>query len=302
MAQLQKGFEFDSSNPAKNIVTDDNLNALVANATLLSGAITEQTANSNTADTDIMLLSKAGSLIKQTKGQFTNTVNSNIVNVNTVNAGLVDTDDIDTADATVSGTFAVGGTSAFTGNLAVTGNMSVAGSITANGTLTSSGTANFTGVFQVNGAVSYVLTEIYEETIPYTYAGATTYNLWSSASFTKPVGEIWVFEFSMQHAGTRSGSPYDTGFRYGSQTPITGNYLFIERWLDASGGSVVTSLFSGKFVVQSSVAMTDTIKFDVVNTGTGGLNFSIGASTGGTSFSAGSLVASKFRIYKYKTA
>jgi len=299
MAQLQKGFEFDSSNPAKNIVTDDNLNALVANATLLSGAITEQTANSNTADTDIMLLSKAGSLIKQTKGQFTNTINSNIVNVNTVNAGLVDTDDIDTADATVSGTFAVGGTSAFTGNLAVTGNMSVAGSITASGALTSSGTANFTGTFQVNGAVGYVLTEIYEETIPYTYAGGTTYNLWSSASFTKPVGEIWVFEFSMQHAGAR-GSPQDLGFRYGSQTPLTGNYLFIERFWDANGGGVLVNLFSGKFVVQSSVAMTDTIKFDVLNPN--GNAFSIGASTGSTSFSAGSLVASKFRIYKYKTA
>ena len=136
MAQLQKGFEYDSSNPVKNIVTDDNLNALVANAILLNGAITEQTPNSITADTDIMLLSKAGSLIKQTKAQFTDTINSNIANINTVNAALVDADDVDTVDATLTGNLVVGGNSAFTGNLAITGNIS--GNLTVTGLVTAS--------------------------------------------------------------------------------------------------------------------------------------------------------------------
>ena len=131
MAQFQKGFEYDSSNPVKNIVTDDNLNALVANATLLNGAITEQTANSVTADTDIMLLSKAGGLIKQTKAQFTDTINSNIANINTVNAALVDADDVDTVDATLTGNLVVGGNSAMTGNLAVSGTLNVTGLVTA---------------------------------------------------------------------------------------------------------------------------------------------------------------------------
>jgi len=161
MAQLQKGFEYDSSNPAKNIVTDDNLNSLVANATLLSGAITEQTANSITADSDVMVLSKAGSLIKQTKGQFTDTINSNIVNVNTVNvntvnSALIDTDDIDTVDATLTGNLVVGGNSAFTGNLAITGNISgnlaVTGLVTASTVPTTGG--HLTNKTYVDGLVS----------------------------------------------------------------------------------------------------------------------------------------------------
>jgi hypothetical protein len=152
MAQIQKGFEYDSSNPAKNVVTDDNLNSLVANATLLNGAITEQTANSVSTDTDIMLLSKAGSLIKQTKGEFTNTINSNTVNVNTVNASLVDTDDIDTVTASLTGDLAVGGNAAITGNLAVTGGVTVTGMVTASTAPTAGG--NLTNKTYVDGTVS----------------------------------------------------------------------------------------------------------------------------------------------------
>ena len=152
MAQIQKGYEFDSSNPVKNIVTDDNLNSLVSNATLLNGAIIEQTANAVTADTDIMLLSKAGSLIKQTKAQFTDTINSNIANINTVNAALVDADDVDTVDATLTGNLAVGGNSAMTGNLAVTGNVTVTGLVTASTVPTTSG--HLTNKTYVDGTFS----------------------------------------------------------------------------------------------------------------------------------------------------
>ena len=209
MAQLQKGFEYDSSNPAKNIVTDDNLNALVANATLLSGAITEQTANSITADTDIMLLSKAGSLIKQTKAQFTDTINSNIANINTVNAALVDADDVDTVDATLTGNLAVGGNSALTGNLAVSG------------ALTSSGTANFTGTLQYKSTSIYGLYSIQVNPISALVSAgsgstATTHSTtnvnvrgaggaswWLTQGHTHysetivvPAGELWTVDYS----------------------------------------------------------------------------------------------------------
>lgn len=136
MAQIQKGYEYDSTIPAKNVVTDDNLNALVSNATLLSGAITEQAASAITADSDVMLLSKSGSLIKQTKGQFTDTLNSNIANINTVNAGLIDADDVETVDATLTGNLAVGGNSAITGNLSISGNIS--GNLAVTGLVTAS--------------------------------------------------------------------------------------------------------------------------------------------------------------------
>ena len=164
--------------------------------------------------------------------------------------------------------------------------------------MTSSGTANFTGALQVNGTVGYVLTEIYEETIPYTFSAASQSNLWSSASFTKPVGEIWVFEFSMQHSGYR-GYVYDFGIRYGSQPHTTGNFLFIERFHDgAGGGAYCSNTFNGRFVVQAATAMTDTLKLDIAQ----GNAFSIGAVSTNTAFSSGSVAPSKLRIYKYKTA
>jgi hypothetical protein len=167
------------------------------------------------------------------------------------------------------------------------------------GTVT--GTFNVTGALQVNGEVGYVLTSIYEETIPYTYTGAAygVQNFWTSSSFTKPAGEVWVFEFSMTHAGYR-GYVYEFGIRYGSQTFGTGNYLFVERFHDGSGGGAYTiNNFGGRFVVQSETAITDTLRLDV---GTGNA-FSIGnGSLPSSGFPNATLALSKLRIYKYKTA
>ena len=156
MAQIQKGYEYDSTIPSKNVVTDANLNSLVSNATLLNGAIAEQFPNSSTADSDLMLLSKGGSLIKQTKGQFTDIINSNTINVNTVNASIIDADDVDTVDATLTGNLSVGGNSSMTGNLSIAGNIS--GNLTVTGLVTAS-TAPTVGGHLVNktyvdGAVS----------------------------------------------------------------------------------------------------------------------------------------------------
>lgn len=190
MAQLQKGFEYDSSNPVKNIVTDDNLNALVANATLLNGAITEQTANSITADTDIMLLSKAGSLIKQTKAQFTNTINSNIANINTVNAALVDTDDVDTVDATLTGNLVVGGNSAMTGNLAVGGTLNVTGLVTASTVPTVGG--HLTNKTYVDSAISAAsLIKAFAK-----ISGTTLNSQFNIASVTNPSAGVYTFTFT----------------------------------------------------------------------------------------------------------
>ena len=284
MAQLQKGFEYDSSNPVKNIVTDDNLNALVANATLLSGAITEQTANSVTADTDIMLLSKAGGLIKQTKAQFTDTINSNIANINTVNAALVDADDVDTVDATLTGNLAVGGNSAF------------------------AGTANFTGVLQVNGAVGYVLTEVVEETMtPWTATVSGNFDsVWTSAVYTKPSNEIWVFEADFHYYGV-SGYGFLYAFRYNTETVYTGTYKALQyhstygnnggqvyhqtkRWVEGIG----TTLSSQSVRVDAGVGVSS--QMILFHTSYAVTSFGgIGATTTNVS-------PSKLRIYKYKTA
>ena len=190
MAQFQKGFEYDSSNPVKNIVTDDNLNALVANATLLNGAITEQTANSVTADTDIMLLSKAGGLIKQTKAQFTDTINSNIANINTVNAALVDADDVDTVDATLTGNLVVGGNSAMTGNLAVSGTLNVTGLVTASTVPTVGG--HLTNKTYVDSAISAAsLIKAFAK-----ISGTTLNSQFNIASVTNPSTGVYTFTFT----------------------------------------------------------------------------------------------------------
>lgn len=92
MPQISSGFNYTSTG-ANSLVTAGNLNQHVNNAQLQGGAVAEQTSNSATADTDLLLIGKAGSLFKQTKLQFTDTINSNTINVNglSVDAAEIDT-------------------------------------------------------------------------------------------------------------------------------------------------------------------------------------------------------------------
>lgn len=166
------------------------------------------------------------------------------------------------------------------------------------GTVT--GTLNITGGLQVNGETGWLLTSIYEEVIPYTYTNAGSFsNFWTSASFSKPAGEIWVFEFSMAHAGYR-GYVYEFGIRFGNQAYATGNYLFVERFHDGAGGGAYTiNSFGGRFVLPATTVIVNTLRLDV-NTGNA---FSIGnGALPSSGFPSASLTTSKLRIYKYKTA
>lgn len=298
MAQIQKGYEYDSTIPTKNVVTDANLNSLVANATLLNGAIAEQFPNSSTADSDLMLLSKGGSLIKQTKGQFTDIINSNTINVNTLSVQDSTFDDIEVVDAVVSNDLSVGGDTALTGNLAVEANIEVAGNVTI------AGTTNVNGAFNVDGIAVNLLFEIVDETIPaYTsIAAGITNNLHTTSVFTKPAGETWIMEISLRHQGY-AGYTYEFAGRYGTEPVQTGSYLFYERRHDGAGGGALTSgVFTHRWVVPSATTFTSqTIRIDT-NSASGS-----GLTVGTTSGNAGSLVsgtvqASKFRIYKYKNA
>lgn len=91
MAQIQAGHNYTPTG-TNSLVTASNLNQHVNNAQLAGGAIAEQVANPTTADTDLLLISKAGSLFSQTKLQFTDTLNSQTINVNDLS---VDTATID---------------------------------------------------------------------------------------------------------------------------------------------------------------------------------------------------------------
>jgi hypothetical protein len=296
MAQIQKGYEYDSTDPVKNVVTDDNLNALVGNATLLNGAITEQASNSVTADTDIMLLSKGGTLIKQTKGQFTNTINANTINVNTLDVASVVADDIDTVDATLTGNLSVGGNAAITGGLAVTGNT------TANGNLTVNGTTNVTGAFQVDGSAVSLLYEIYEESMtPWSApANGSHWGVFASSVFTKPAGEIWVFEVAFNYKAYIGYGSIEFAGRYGSVAQGTGPYIFHDHFFDSQGGgNFYRNSFLYRWTAVSATTFTnETFKIDGFN---GGAGLQLFHTTTGHTLSS-SVVASKFRIYKYKNA
>ena len=194
------------------------------------------------------------------------------------------------------------------GNLYVDGTMEVnssakfSQSVLASGAFTSNGTANFTGTLQVNGTVGYALTEVAEETITtYTTASlpASWTTAWTSASYVKPAGEIWVIEscFNWQ----RNVAPH-CAIRLrqtSSSTDLFG--LF-----DVEGaGSVYThpeqAVF--KYVVPASTTFTSTFTMDAIAS-TAGYSFELGCTTHGTAgvLTGVTIPVSKFRIYKYKTA
>jgi len=88
MGQITSGWTYEPSG-IKSEVTAENLNAHVNNAQLTGGAIDEQDTNSLTADTDNLLITKGGTIFRQTKGQFTHTINANTVNAVNINGGAM---------------------------------------------------------------------------------------------------------------------------------------------------------------------------------------------------------------------
>lgn len=103
MAQISSGFTYTSTG-TNSLVTAGNLNQHVNNAQLVGGAISEQTANPVSADSDLLLIFKSGALYSQSKLQFTDTINSDEINVNTLSAELAEVDNL-----TLTGTLLTGG-------------------------------------------------------------------------------------------------------------------------------------------------------------------------------------------------
>lgn len=206
---------------------------------------------------------------------------------------------------TVSGNAYVDGGLTIGGNLTSTGTLNISGNIVSSSNFTNSGTANFTGALQVNNEAGYVLTEIYEHTIP-TYiaaVGGQFNNIYISPSFTKPTGEIWIVEIQAMHSG-KGGYVYEFAVRYGSQTPTTGSYIGYERFHDgAGGGAHCIKMYLNRWVFDVNTTFTnETIRVDC-NLGNGS-EFQFAP----TIWQYGGFVAnvmatpSKLRIYKYKTA
>jgi hypothetical protein len=306
MAQISKGDTFTDGEQ----VTGARLNQLVDSSTLLVGAITDQpsiTANTLEA-TDSTIVNDAGTLKEATIGDI---LNSNLpISTSSITggtgvdivvtpavgqkvdiAGAVEAESINSvANTTIGGTLTVTGASTLTGNVVVD-----------NG-LTSNGVANFTGTLQVNGTVGYVLTEVAEETITtYTTASlpASWTTAWTSASYTKAAGEIWVIEscFNWQ----RNVLPF-CAIRLkqtSSSTDLAG--LFD---IEGAGSAYIhheQAVF--RYVVPASTTFTSTFTMDAIAS-TAGYSFELGCTAFGTAgiFTGITIPSSKFRIYKYKTA
>lgn len=92
--QLSKGTSYDASQ-AGSEVTFQNLNAHVDNASLLIGAVTEQTSTSVSNDTDLIAIAKSGAaaLNSQTKADFTKSITSQTIDAGSGNDVLINTYD-----------------------------------------------------------------------------------------------------------------------------------------------------------------------------------------------------------------
>ena len=305
MAQISKGDTFVDGQQ----VTGARLNQLVDSSVLLVGAITDQpsiTANTLEA-TDSTIVNDAGVLKEATIGDI---LNSNLpITTSSVTGGAgVDIAvtpaagqkmDVDGAfESTTSNTT---GNATIGGSLTVTGASTLTGNVIADNGFTSNGIANFTGTLQIGGTVSYGLTAVIEENVSYsgTLSSGSWTNCFTSASHTKPAGEIWVIEFDYRF---RNNSAVSLALRLQQTSPST----TLSATLNYEGGSVdYFHVESGimRYVIQDATTLTSTFTVDAQPSASGYV-LTIGETSPPYAgvFTGLTLPVSKFRIYKYKTA
>jgi len=204
----------------------------------------------------------------------------------------------------IDGTMEVNGSTKFSQSVLAAGAVTASNAVTVSGAFTSSGTANFTGALQVNGAVGYVLTDIVEETLSsWSAASAGVQSaVVTTASFTKPSDEIWVFEIEGTWTMVRGyGAAY--AFRYSTETFRTGAYLKADGDYSSGVTALHTRSIHHNWIVPLGTALTArTVAIDV-SVGSGSQLNMFGNTTLYTDIiTTGTLPVSKFRIYKYKTA
>ena len=167
---------------------------------------------------------------------------------------------------------------------------------------TTSSTETYNGSSWSSG---YTLYEVYEETLPTWAAVSAGINnaVVTTASFTKPSDEVWVFEVDGSWSLVRGwGASY--AFRYSTETPQTGAYL--EYHMDYSSGvtSPVVRSIDHTWTVPAGTALSArSLVFDAFAGSGSQLTLFKNTSLNGYTalITTGSLPASKFRIRKYKT-
>jgi hypothetical protein len=291
-------------------VTAARLNNQTNGAVLLPGAVTDQTAISGgvaAADAVIVHDASASAIRKATVTELlgggvpvvastvTGVAGSDLVLTPAAGqkvdvAGNLEADDINATDDVTVG-----------GDLVVTGSSTLTGNVIADNGFTSNGVSNFTGTLQVGGTVGYVLTEVVEESMSYT--GTPASGAWTaaftSASYVKPSGEIWIIEADFRF---RTEASVYLALRLQQTSPsstLNGTYNI------EGAGSNYFHVESGFFrsFVPDATTFTSTFTFDVQPSASG-VTFTLGETSFPYAgfFTSVSLPVSKFRIYKYKTA
>ena len=215
-----------------------------------------------------------------------------------------------TLDYTKKGTVKAIGSESVSGNFEVIGKTGLNGAVNIGGNLTVAsnstfkGTSNFTGVLQVNGATGYVLTDIIEENIP-NFVGAlgnTTHSMFTSASYTKPAGELWIIEAAGDFALYNNSA---VGWRI---TNSDDTIIYASSYLNTDTGEVWP--FYERFYLPSANEHTGT--FVLRGKTYSGANFTLSPTEAQLNSTLGlpnssvietnKRIDGKFRIYKYKTA
>lgn len=301
-------------------VTAARLNNQTNGATLLPGAVTDQTAlTANTvASGDQVILhdASASALRKATAGDLLGSglpiATSSITGGTGVDLAITPAagQKVDVGGAfeanslNVVGNSTVGGNETVTGALSVTGVTTFTGNAIANGSFTSNGIANFTGTLQVNGSTAYVLYDVYEETLAsWTPSSAGVQSaVVATSSFTKPSDEIWVFQIDGTWTMVRGyGAAY--AFRYSTETFRTGSYLEYDSDYSSGVTGNTTRSIHHTWTVPAGTALSARTVVTDVNVGVGSdLRMFQNTPVFTDIITTGSLPASRFRIMKYKTA
>lgn len=322
MAQIAPPVVFTSG----QVLTASALNAHVSSASLLPGAVTDQTnltANTVAVGDSVIIHDLSDLALKEaTVGDL---LNSGISITTGAIAGVTGANLVITPAATfalsvagnlsTTANFSVTGTSTLTGNVAASGTLTVTGNavfnsnsnfngnVTVSGTSSFTGPANFTGGFQIGGSTGYMLYEVYEQNLsPWTATAAGVFSaVVTTAAFTKPVDEIWVFEIDGVWTMVRGyGAGY--AFRYSTEAYRTGAYLKYD--VDYSSGLTLPtsrSIYYTWTVLNGTALSSRSIMVDVWANSGSQLSMFVNGSLASEIITTGTLPLSKFRISKYKT-
>lgn len=307
MPQLSKGETFADGQQ----VTGVRLNNLVDGATILPGLITDQTnltANTVASGDSVLLYDLSATALREatasdllnsglsiTTGSITGNAAADLVLTPAAGQKVDVAGNIEADDVHVTDDLTVADDATISGDLLVTGGSTLTGNVIADNGFTSNGTANFTGSFQFNGVTAYSLSEIVEENIPGFTAtnNAQLYDAFTSASYTKPSGEIWVFEFNTTWVGNSGRIHYRL-----TNSADTVVYQMKNAFINTNSDP---QNFIDTFTFDSSTTFTGTFVLRTYNAQAGVILNPTSAEWSARSYVAYDTV-SKFRIYKYKTA